>query len=330
MKAIIADGSGGISVEQIRMPEISEYDSLVKMKSCLFCSTTDRHIVEKSFDFGLSYPAVLGHESIGIVIETGSKVRNFSPGETVSRAYSLYPEEFDKNGTASAWGGFAEYGKVRDWKAMLEDGLYKNLESVPGYFLYMQKLPHGLEWRKAMVISCQKEIYSSLKKVLFKKDARYLVAGAGTAGSLFAEFLKKKGALNVTLTARREKQLATALKLSSADHAISIENLAGTYDILIDSSGSVDFVEKIASQNLAPGAQIYSYAIYPDKKRFDSIRIDPLEHSVHDEVVSMLLDETINCAPYISFEFGIDDAEAAWQTILDRKSVKTAIIFENP
>ena len=87
MKAIITDGRGGISVEETPMPEISEYDCLVKMKSCLFCSTTDRHIVENSFEFGLSYPAVLGHESIGTVIKSGSKVRNFSIGDIVSRAY---------------------------------------------------------------------------------------------------------------------------------------------------------------------------------------------------------------------------------------------------
>ena len=210
---------------------------------------------------------------------------------------------------------------------MLDDGLYKTQSDVPGFFLYMQKLPRQLDWRKAMMLSCQKEIYSSLAKVPFQKNARYLVAGAGTAGCLFAEFLKKKGALDVTLTARREKQLATALKLSSADHALTIENLAGTYDILIDSSGSAEFVEKIASQNLASGGQIYSYAIYPDKKRFDSIRIDPVEYSVHDEITSMLLAGTIDCTPYISFEFGIDDAKTAWQTIIDKKGIKTAIIF---
>jgi len=41
----------------------------------------------------------------------------------------------------------------------------------------------------------------------------------------------------------------------------------------------------------------------------------------------MLADGTIGCEPYISFEFGIDDAVTAWQAIIDKKGIKTAVIF---
>lgn len=327
VKAIITDGCGGIFLKQIPVPELGDYDCLVKIKSCLFCSTTDRHIVENSFDFGLKYPVVLGHESIGEVIEKGGKVRNFSTGDMVSRAYALYPDECDNEGNSSGWGGFAEYGKIRDWKAMLDDGIYKTQSDVPGFFLYMQKLPRSLDWRKAMMISCQKEIYSALKKVPFNRDASYLIAGAGAAGTLFAEFLKKKGAGDVTLTARREDQLQAAQKISSADDALTFDNLRGPYDILIDTSGSAGFVIQIASRFFASDSKIYSYAIYPEAPLFKSVRIDPLEYSVHDEISSMLADGTISCAPYISSEFNIDDAEAAWRAVIDKKGIKIAIIF---
>lgn len=327
MNAIITDGCGGISVRQIPMPEHGDYDCLVKIKSCLFCSTTDRHIVENSFNFGLKYPVVLGHESIGEVVETGRNVRNFSNGDIVSRAYSIYPDECDKVGNSSGWGGFAEYGKIRDWKTMLDDGIYKTQADVPGFFLYMQKLPQSLDWRKAMLISCQKEIYSALKKVPFKRETRYLITGAGAAGTLFAEFLKKRGACDVTLTARREDQLRVAQKISSADYALPFEKLRGLYDIMIDTSGCSGFVEKTASSFLAPDSKIYSYAIYPEAPRFESVRIDPLEYSVHDEISSMLAEGMISCKPYISSEFVIDDADAAWQAVIGKKGIKTAIIF---
>ncbi|MDP8219621.1 MAG: alcohol dehydrogenase catalytic domain-containing protein, partial [Candidatus Theseobacter exili] len=260
MKALITNGKGDIELWNVSVPSIGEYDCLVKIKSCLFCNTTDRHIVENSFDFGLTYPAILGHESIGVVVETGKKVSNFAVGDLVARPYAIYPDANTKEGLYSAWGGFAEYGMIRDYKAMLADKEIKE-EDVPSFFLYMQKIPDGINWRKAMMISCQKEIFSSAA-LIDTTGKTILISGAGVTGCLFATFLKLRGAAKVVIAARRPEQREFVRKNTSADQALSFNELNEQFDCIVDTSGSLDLLKILSSKYLLPDGNICSYAIY--------------------------------------------------------------------
>ena len=332
MKALIIDGKGGIELQNIAIPTIGEYDCLVKIKSCLFCNTTDRHIVESSFDFGLTYPAVLGHESIGEIVETGSEVSNFVIGDLVARPYAVYPDAVTREGLGSAWGGFAEYGMIRDYKAMLTDKEIKR-DDVPSFFLYMQKIPAGINWQKAMMISCQKEIYSSAA-LIEVAGKTILISGAGVAGCLFADFLKLRGAKKVVVAARRSEQLEFVRKNTSAEQALSFDELDEKFDCIVDTSGSLDLLKNLSSKYLLPDGNIYSYAIYSNMKdeffsqniaRFK--RVDPQEYLAHKDICKMITDNVIDCSPYITHEYNIKDFRQAWDSICNKKTVKTAIVF---
>ena len=332
MKALITDGEGGLELQDIATPTIGEYDCLVKIKSCLFCNTTDRHIVESSFDFGLTYPAVLGHESIGEVVETGSKVTNFSTGDLVARPYAVYPDVLTREGLGSAWGGFAEYGMIRDYKAMLNNGVVKQ-EDVPSFFLYMQKIPAGIDWRKAMMISCQKEIFSSAA-LIDVVGKTILISGAGVVGCLFADFLKLRGAEKVVVAARRPEQLEFVRKNTSADQTTFLNDIGEQFDCIVDTTGNLDVLKKISSSYLLADGMIYSYAIYDNMEdkfftqntaRFQ--RIDPQEYLAHEDICKMIADNVIDCTPYITHEYKIEDYQQAWNSVCNKKTVKTAIIM---
>jgi len=332
MKALITDGKGGIELQDIAMPAIGEYDCLVKMKSCLFCNTTDRHIVESSFNFGLTYPAVLGHESIGKVVETGSKVTDFTIGDLVARPYAAYPDALTQEGLGSAWGGFAEYGMIRDYKAMLNDGVVKQ-EDVPSFFLYMQKIPAEIDWPKAMMISCQKEIFSSAA-LLDVSGKTILISGAGVAGCLFVDFLKLRGAAKVVVGARRPEQREFVLKNTSADQALAFNEINEQFDCIVDTSGSLDLLKSLSSKNLLSDGMIYSYAIYDNMEdeffaqnapRFQ--RIDPQEYLAHEDICKMIADNVIDCTPYITHEYKIEDYQQAWNSVCNKTTVKSAIVF---
>jgi threonine dehydrogenase-like Zn-dependent dehydrogenase len=332
MKALITDGKGGVELQDISIPAIGEYDCLVKIKSCLFCNTTDRHIVENSFDFGLKYPAVLGHESIGEVVKTGAKVNNFAVGDLVARPYAVYPGAVTREGLGSAWGGFVEYGMIRDYKAMVTDEEIKP-EDVPQFFLYMQKIPVGINWRKAMMISCQKEIFSSAALVE-AAGKTILISGAGVTGCLFADFLKLRGAAKIVVTARRPEQLEFVRNNTAADQALLFDELNEQFDCIVDTTGSLETLKNISSKYLLPDGMIYSYAIYSNMedvffkqnaKLFQ--RVDPKEYLVHEDICKMIADNVIDCSPYITHEYHIKDFQPAWNSVYNKKTVKTAIVF---
>ncbi len=86
MKAVITNGKGTIELAEIALPECNEYDCLVKMEVCLFCNSTDRHIIQGTFPFEIDYPNIVGHETIGIVESIGKKVpANRKGGAHVAR-----------------------------------------------------------------------------------------------------------------------------------------------------------------------------------------------------------------------------------------------------
>jgi len=336
MKVILTRGDGTLALSDVQEPVIGPYDCRVKLHACLFCNSTDRHIVDNSFPFGIPYPAILGHESIGTITDVGASVRNFAPGDCVVRPYAIYFDEVVV-GVGSGWGGFAEIGKIRDHAAMVSDGVLA-ADAVPGFFAYMQKLPPGLALDCAMLISCQKEIYSSTRRIEAPAGRSFLVLGAGVAGILFAMFLKRAGAAMVTLAARRQSQVEPAAALSGADRGVTLDRLDRTpFDALVDTTGGADTVRTRIADSLAPDGTFYSYAVYPEMvapgffeslaqgRRF--VRIDPSEASVHDEVCQLLLDGALDPDPFITHRFGIDDALAAWQTVIGRQGIKTAIVF---
>jgi len=342
VKAIVTSGNGAINIGTAAMPVIGDYDCLVKIKTCLFCNSTDRHIIDGTFDFGIQYPCILGHESIGQIISVGSKVKNFASGDWVTSPNAVYPGEVE-NGMGSGFGGFAEFGKIRDSAAMSADGIIRE-QDITEFFRYMQKIPAELSPDKCFLIGCSKEIYSSVKQIIANggiNGRSFLIAGAGAAGCLFALFLKINGAENVSITARQQGQLDFALKSTPVDKAIPFSelNLHGrSFDALIDTTGSSAAVNHLLDNPIHKDGYFYSYAVYPEmaqkeffenfKKRIRFLRIDPVESSTHDEICRMLMHNILDTSSFITYRFNIDDAAQAWATVRDKKTVKTAVLFE--
>ncbi len=121
MQAAIVVEPGTVQVRQIPIPAPGPFEALVRIEACGLCGTTDRHLVAgtQCYHQADHYPAVLGHEAVGTVIEVGAKVSGFKLGDRVVRATSVWPGE-KRGDLFSAWGGFAEYGIVRDRLALID------------------------------------------------------------------------------------------------------------------------------------------------------------------------------------------------------------------
>lgn len=89
------NGAGpGLHRDDIPKPVCGDYEALVHVKYCGFCNGTDLHIIDGTMtkEAGLGeYPTVLGHESSGVVVEVGKKVRNIKIGDHYVHI-NLYPE----------------------------------------------------------------------------------------------------------------------------------------------------------------------------------------------------------------------------------------------
>ena len=120
MKAAVVREIGVLEVWEIPLPPVGPYDVLCRMCFGSTCAGTDIHLTDGKHPFPVQYPTILGHESVGRVVEVGSKVRNFKVGDLVSRVG--YPADV-LGGLSSNWGGFAEYGIAKDHWQMQRDGV---------------------------------------------------------------------------------------------------------------------------------------------------------------------------------------------------------------
>lgn len=335
MKALLTDGKGELWLEDIERPVTGPYDCLVRIDTCLFCNTTDRHIVEGSFDFDISYPAVLGHESVGTVVACGEKVRHFRPGDRVIRPYAIYPDE--TTGRGSGWGGFAEYGKIRDFKAEIESGKMSERD-VPPFFRYMQKIPADLPAEKTRMISCLREVCSATDKIPDVEGRSFLISGAGVVGLLFVYFLKLRGAARVVVAARRPEVRQFVETQTAADEAISFDDpVPRAFDAMIESTGSVSATKELLKKGaLSPHARLYLYGVYSRESEMNSLltglgegqslRIDPREESAHETVCALLrngaLDQTVG---WVSDTFPMKNFASAWEKLKSKTAIKIAL-----
>ncbi len=82
MKAVVFQGIGDISIENVPEPKIkAPTDAIVRITASAICGT-DLHFVRGTLP-GVKKCRILGHEAIGIVEETGAAVRNFRKGDRV-------------------------------------------------------------------------------------------------------------------------------------------------------------------------------------------------------------------------------------------------------
>jgi len=86
MKALVKSRSGpGLWLEDVPMPKIGKHDVLIKILQTGICGT-DLHIYNWDAWAAktIPVPMIVGHEFVGRIVEVGSDVHDFSPGELVS------------------------------------------------------------------------------------------------------------------------------------------------------------------------------------------------------------------------------------------------------
>lgn len=83
MKAVVYKGNGQIAMEERPMPEIRDAgDAIVKVTLTTICSS-DLHIKHNAVPRAVP-GTILGHEFVGIVVETGRAVKKVKPGDRVA------------------------------------------------------------------------------------------------------------------------------------------------------------------------------------------------------------------------------------------------------
>jgi threonine dehydrogenase-like Zn-dependent dehydrogenase len=225
MKGLVTDGSGNLWLENnIPIPELGPYDSLAKNIACGICNGTDLKLVEGNVRYFSTYPAVIGHEAVGKVVMTGSKVKNFKEGDLVLRSGAT--SSFST--LHSLWGGFAEYGVVTDFKAMIENGV----EITNPAAITQQIVPTDINPVLAVMMITLKEVQSAIERLGFEKGMNVAIAGCGPVGLSMVRLLRLAGAGKIIVSGHHNDRIEKA-GILGADILINSKNSIVTPTIII-------------------------------------------------------------------------------------------------
>ncbi len=274
MRALVVTRPDEMELREIAAPKIGPYEALVRILGCGICSTTDWELIHGRQPFHNDYPAVLGHEALGEVVETGAKVTSFKTGDRVTRPVSIWPGE-KRDGLASAWGGFAEYGIVRDRLAMTRAG-DASLEN--DYTALRQNvISPALKLEEAILAISLSETASWFRHLPSVGGKTVCVGGTGIAGLSMILWSQLAGAERIFVLGRREERLDLGRRLG-ATHGLNVkhgsiparlreQNEGRGVDFFLEAVGLPDQIG-VGLSVLAPGGTLAIYGV-PEGQKYD-------------------------------------------------------------
>ncbi|WP_457621056.1 zinc-binding dehydrogenase [Persephonella sp.] len=213
-----------IKIGDLPKPDIKEDEVLVKVKA-FSLNHLDIWIMEGKYPAKIPMPHIFGSDASGIVVKTGSAVKNVKEGDNVIVYPGLSCGICEKciSGKDNECGSYSILG-------VLTDGVSAEYVRVPAVNLF--KIPEGLSFEEASAIGITYTTtwHSLVTRSRIKAGDTVLIhgggSGVGTAGIQIAKMLGAK----VITTVGDDWKIEKALEIG-ADHVINYKN--------------EDFVEKV-------------------------------------------------------------------------------------
>lgn len=203
MKQAVMTEPGKILYRDVEISEVKPDQIMVKMKRIGVCGS-DIHVNHGKHPF-TGYPVVQGHEVSAEVVETGSAVKDFKPGDKVTIQPQVvcgqcYP---------------CTHGMYNDCEELKVMG-FQTTGMASEYFVTEAdkalKLPHDMSWDHGAMIEPLAVAVHAIRRYGEAAGKDVLVLGGGTIGNLVAQAAKAMGANKILLSEVSEYRLETAKK----------------------------------------------------------------------------------------------------------------------
>ncbi len=341
MKALVkAQAAPGLSIEDIPEPTIGINDVLIRVYRTGICGT-DVHIYDwdEWAQQTIPVPMAIGHEFVGEIVEVGSNVIDFHPGELVSGE------------------GHVVCGRCRNCMAGRRH-LCAHTSGVgvnrPGCFAEFISLPMTNVWRHdpkvnrdaaAIFDPFGNAVHTALKFDVLGEDV--LITGAGPIGIMAAAVVRHAGARYVVITDVNDCRLDLARKMgvnlalnvkeTSIAEAQQKLGMSEGFDVGLEMSGNASAFRDMI-HNLSHGAKIAMLGIPSGEMSinwreviFNMLTIKGIYGREMYETwykMTVLLQSGLDILPVITHRFSYRDYEEGFRVMRSGQSGKVILNWE--
>ncbi|MCX6858215.1 MAG: zinc-binding dehydrogenase [Verrucomicrobia bacterium] len=339
MKSVIAVHPGHLEIIDTPMPDPGPYQALVRTECACLCNRTDSELLHGNFP-GMEdkFPFALGHESVGIVLAVGKKVRNFAVGD---RAVGGLNFDLQMEGVDSGWGGFGEYTLANDHAAMVEDGVANEANGWVEVYEIQTKVDADISPEEAVLLCTWREVLGAFRDFHLQPGDDVLIFGAGPVGLSFVKLGRLFGLRWIGIVDRHAEKREKALSLG-ADAAFSPGEIQtpSKLDAVIDAVGRAEILHQSLPLLRRGGSHcIYGVLTHPilhiDKTQAD-FNFNVLVHQwptrkyereSQEQLCQWILEGKLTSADFITHRFLLAEIHEAFDEVARRSVVKALIEY---
>ncbi len=338
MKALVkSKAERGLWLEDIPAPTIGINDVLIRVRYTGICGT-DVHIYQwdEWAQKTIHVPMAIGHEFVGEIVEVGSNVNDFFPGDIVSGE------------------GHVVCGRCRNCLAGRRH-LCKDTQGIgvnrPGAFAELISLPMTNIWRHTPGINQEvaaifdpfgNAVHTALSFPVLGEDV--LITGAGPIGIMAIPVVQHAGARHVVITDLNPFRLDLARRMG-ATLAINPNetplaevqkqlNMTEGFDVGLEMSGNPQALSTMIA-NMSHGGKIAVLGI-PAKNTemdwrpviFDMLTIKGIYGREMYETwykMSVLLESGLDISPVLTHRFRYDEFEKGFEAMMSGQTGKVVL-----
>ncbi len=320
MKALVFESIRNPIFQDVPIPGIGPHNVLIRVKAAGICRI-DAQIYEGLYQ--VEFPLIPGHEFSGVVEDIGEQVTTVAVGDRVTadphtgcgRCYYCRIHQYNQCQNLQVTG-------------ITKDGAFAEYVIAPE-----EKVFHigNLTFQEAAMVEPIACAVYALKQIAMPTGAEALIFGAGTRGLILLQLLKHSGASRVVIVEPQHNRIELAyflgadkVVLADGDEHELLQEFAPTgFDVVIDTTGIPDVVEKMPAVTRNSGILLY-FGRYPKDKQ---VCINPYDifqrdlkiygafalRSTFVPALRLLKQNIIQVAPLVSHEFSLDEfQEALW------------------
>lgn len=211
MKALVLDQYNELNYRDFPDPTIQSDEVLIEVKACGICGS-DVHGMDGSTG-RRKPPIVMGHEASGVILETGSNVKNWKAGDCVTFDSTIYP--------LNDWFTLKGHYNLSDNRQVLgvspgeyrRHGAFAEKVAVPQHILH--RVPNGVSFEEAAMVEPIAVAAHAINVSGLKPGSSALVVGAGMVGVFVVQLLKLFGANPVIAFDIDDQKLELAKKFGA-------------------------------------------------------------------------------------------------------------------